>query len=341
MARWLINRNDTQFAVSGLAELQELARAGKLGAGDMIQPPGATDWLYASEIDELHEALAASAALEAELGGVGRGKGSAGRMALGAVLLTVIAGGGWFLYDVSQRLPDPNARLLDQLSFSEIVVTEDGAPFLDGPEATAPKRASLAGGTVLELLAKRGDYYRARPRTGGAEGWVRADEVLPMYRMGGGTVIEKYDPLFNPDRYLEVMNASWMQLPDQKDSSLSVFQFMLRNTSRYDITDLKIVATIKDAKGHQLETVEFPVEGIVPAQGHTMVGTLAPEPRSDAPRRLVTKITLEQLSEADPNIVLRYSDGVEVEMQTVEFHEASIDIAELRAVPDGEAPSRG
>ena len=62
MARWLVTRNDSQFAVGGLAELRDLAKAGRLAGGDMVQPPGASGWLYAVEIPELTDALSAMVA---------------------------------------------------------------------------------------------------------------------------------------------------------------------------------------------------------------------------------------------------------------------------------------
>src|SRR5215203_5436441 len=58
MARWLVTQGDQQFSAQDLAELKELAKSGKVGPGDMVQPPGATDWLYASELPELMGILA-------------------------------------------------------------------------------------------------------------------------------------------------------------------------------------------------------------------------------------------------------------------------------------------
>ena len=53
MARWLVTQGDHQFSANDLNELKELAKTGRVGAGDMVQPPGAADWLYASEVPEL------------------------------------------------------------------------------------------------------------------------------------------------------------------------------------------------------------------------------------------------------------------------------------------------
>ena len=55
MSRWLVTQGDHQFSAADLNELKDLARSGQIGAGDMVQPPGAADWLYASEVPELAE----------------------------------------------------------------------------------------------------------------------------------------------------------------------------------------------------------------------------------------------------------------------------------------------
>ncbi|MCB9681298.1 MAG: hypothetical protein H6733_07470 [Alphaproteobacteria bacterium] len=330
MARWLVNRNDTQFAVNGLSELRDMAIAGKLGPGDMIQPPGATDWLYAVEIDELKEHLQHHGGHGDDDLDVARGGGAA-RYALIALLLAVAAGGGAAMYSYSQQMSDTNVSLLDQISFSQLVVTGKGVSLVAEPDRSASTVGSVSDGTVLELLAKRGDFYKTRDDRTGATGWVPVDQVMPMYRIGGQDVMKEYDPLYNPDRYLVIQNAGWMQLPEQTEEQITVFQFMLRNQSDYDMTDLVMVARIKDAKGHELEQVEFKVDGIVPAHGVTMVGTLV-TPDSEE-RRLITQNTFDTMAAADPELRLEYNDGVEVKMQTADFTEASIDIVELRAVP--------
>ena len=67
MARWLVNQKDRQFAAQDLDELMSLAESGEVGPYDMIQPPGATDWLYVCEVDGLKE-LARDTAEEDEDG---------------------------------------------------------------------------------------------------------------------------------------------------------------------------------------------------------------------------------------------------------------------------------
>ena len=61
MSRWLVTQGDRQFSVEDLGELKKLAQSGKLSGGDMVQPPGATDWLYAAELPELKGLLSSTA----------------------------------------------------------------------------------------------------------------------------------------------------------------------------------------------------------------------------------------------------------------------------------------
>lgn len=336
MARWLVTKNDAQFAVGGLAELREMARTGRLSAGDMIQPPGASDWLYVSEIPELKEALNAQAAPDVDLDVPTRAGG--GTTILGAVALLVALAGGFYMYTASSRLPDVNRRLLGEggLSYSEMVVTAQGTRLLAEPSLNSAAITMVPNSGVLELLAKRHEFYHARVKDSGAEGWVVTSDVMPMYMVAGGDVMKEMDPLYNPDRYTMVENASWMQMPDQTAEGITLFQFMIRNDSQYDVTDLVMVATIKDAKGHELEKVEFAVDGVVPATQSTTVGMLAAEPvpgeKEPAPPRLLTNATFEAMAALDEALALRYTEGVEVRMTSEDFTEATIDIVELRAI---------
>ena len=163
---------------------------------------------------------------------------------------------------------------------------------------------------------------------------MRADHVIPAYAFASAKERENYDPLYNPDRYVFVKNSSWLQI-DQQNRNMTIFQFMLQNKSKFTMTDLVLVATIKDKSGKELETVEIPVEGVIPPHQSTMVGTLEAENKyaADAVNRTMTTTSFDEMAEDDEDLQLRWSPGVEVEMQEKGFSEANIDILELRAVP--------
>ena len=339
MARWVVNRNDTSFGVSDVAELCDLARKGALAAGDLVQPPGSTGWLYAQDVPDVRKALEARGPGVVDVPVVEAG-GSWGNVVVGAMMVIAILALGNYTWQRWQLIPDGTHTILGEggLSFSELVVTSSGIQLLSEPEARSGAVKELTKDTVLELLAKRGDFYKAREKTGGegaAQGWVAADKVLPVYLLGGGDVRNELDPLYNPDRYLEVANASWMQLPEARKRKVTVFQFLLSNTSDYDMTDLVMVARLKDSKGHEVNQVEFRVEGVVPGQDDTMVGTIV-DPKTEE-RRLITQVSFAAMAAQNPDLRLQYTEGVEVKMEQDEFNEASIDIVELRAIPkDGQ-----
>ena len=50
---WRITRGDQQFTVKDVAELKLMAAGSKIESNDLIQSPGGTEWLYATEVTEL------------------------------------------------------------------------------------------------------------------------------------------------------------------------------------------------------------------------------------------------------------------------------------------------
>jgi len=160
------------------------------------------------------------------------------------------------------------------------------------------------------------------------------DSVIPAYYFADSATRESYDPLYNPDRYVFVKNSSWMQLPDQRANNITIFQFMLQNKSKFPMSHIKLLATIKDKNDKQIERREIRVEGNVPKFDSVMVGTLSPpEDNPEGPKRLMTGSKYSKLAQADPSLALRWAEGVEVHMASEGFVEANIDLLEVRAVP--------
>lgn len=336
MSQWMITQGDQQFPVGGLADLKGMAERGELKAGDLIQPPGTTEWIYAAEVPQLASLFKHEDDAPAK-------RGPSLLLPLVAVALggVVLLFGGASLY-MAQHLPTGKEKMIGDggLAYSQMIVTSAGESLRAEADPKASTTVPLKKDEVLDLLAKRGDFYRARTLNG-AEGWIPEDAVIPMYQLAGAEVKHEYDPLYNPDRYIEVANANWQQLPpDRKrpDVRVTVFQFDLHNQSQYTMTDIVLQATVKDAKGSEVSKIEFEVEGEIPAQTTTLVGTLKPEEGDpEAKRRLLTNYTFSLMSEQDPELQLRYVDGVEVEFGEEEFTNANIDIIEIRSVPDEQA----
>ena len=331
MSSWLVQQGDRNFAAQDLDELKRLARSGELAGSDMVQPPGAADWLYASEVPELQGVLQ-SGTSSPDFDDEPLPQRSP--MPLVALFLALIVVGGRAAWYYANELPEKGELDLlgaNGLALTEVLVTQENAPLYAKPDGASI--GTMEKDTSAAILGKRGEWYHLRSTTG-TEGYARVDSVVPAYFFADKDTRLDYDPLYNPDKYISVKNASWLQL-DEKNQNLTIFQFMIHNQSKFVMTDLVLAATIKDKTGKELELVEISVEGSIPSHEAVMVGTLQPEDLDDIEdRRLLTTELFKELVEEDEELNLRWSDGVEVEMHTSGFTEANIDILEVRAVPN-------
>lgn len=335
MPRWLVTQGDRQFAAKDLNELKQLAADGKVGPGDMVQPPGAADWLYASELPELKRLLAPSAASDIDdtFDDLPHRERNWGLIA--ALLLAVVIAGGLGMYHFAAKIRNSDLRLLgDQgLQLTEMLVTASPSAIIHkDPDANSPSVGSAPKDAKVQLIAKRGPWYQIEVEEG-TRGWVKVDDVVPAYLFADEKTRREYDPIYNPDRYVFVKNASWMELPDPTRKNVTVFQFLLQNQSKFEMTDLKLLATIKDKNDKVLEKKEIAIEGSIPPFEGTMAGTLAPAKGDDAPPRLMTEALFNKLAKNDEDMQLRWSWGIEVPMDSEGFVEAKVDLLQVRAVP--------
>lgn len=335
MAQWIIQRGDQQFPARDLGELRQMAASGRLSEADLIQPPGAVDWLYASEIPELKGHFRKSNSFDdADYAPPPPEKS---KLPIVLALFALLAGGVGAAWYFAGRIPDKDQLELlgdNALALTELLVTQADAPVYDRPDGSTT--AKLAKNTEVSMLGKRGLWYHVKTDAG-VDGYVRAEHVIPGYYFADSYTKDDLDPLYNPDRYVFVKNSSWLQL-DQHNEKLTVFQFLLQNKSKFVMTDVVLTATIKDKGGRVLEQVEIPLEGSIPRYEAVSVGTLAPEKRGD-PKRIMTSSMFNLLSQSDADLSLNWSDGVEVVMKNSGFEEANIELVEVRAVPD-EAESK-
>jgi hypothetical protein len=331
MARWLVTQVDRQFSASDLEELKTLASRGELGRGDMIQPPGASDWLYAVELPELKGLLPPAAMADDDFD-IPRSKVPTALLVL--VFLLMSAGGAYSIYHYAVGIKTTSLELLEEMALTEMLVTAEGVSIRSGPEAGTSVVGSVAKDETVQLFAKRNDFYRIRTNTG-AEGWVQVDQVVPAYFFTDAETREDYDPLYNPDNYVFVKNASWMQTPDQRADNRTLFNFQLQNKSKFDMENIVLSATIKDTNGKVLETAEIAIEGKLKRFEAAMVGTLNPDRRADPdgePRRL-TETSFQEMLKEDPSLQERWIDSIEVTLGSDTFEQASVDLLEVRAIP--------
>jgi uncharacterized protein YgiM (DUF1202 family) len=332
MAGWLVTQGDRQFQAKDLGELKQLAASGELGPGDMVQPPGASDWLYASELDDLKELFPSQATTTLDDDWEMPKRSRTPVIVVLAVLAVAGAFGIWHLYGERPTAADLDLFGPNGLQLNEMLVTKDATVRAE-PSDSATAVEKVKNGDTVQLVAKRNDWYTVTTGSG-KSGYLDVHHVIPAYAFADNSVKQAYDPIYNPDRYVLVKNSSWMQLPDQRELNTTLFQFLLQNTSKFDMTSLILVATIKDKNDRLLEKKEIKVEGAVPKFDSVMVGTLMPpEDDPEGPRRLMTEALFRQLSAKDPSLSLRWSEGVEVHMKSEGFVEANIDLLEVRAVP--------
>jgi len=332
MAGWLVTQGDRQFQAQDLGELKKLAAAGDLGPGDMVQPPGASDWLYASEIDDLSGLFTDGAGVDIDDDWDMPQKSRVPAIIILALVAVAGAFGIWHF--IGERPSAADLELLgpNGLQLNEMLVTQDST-VRGEPSDSAAAVTTVKNGDTVQLLAKRKDWYTIKTSEG-KSGYLGVKSVIPAYIFSDNATKEAYDPFYNPDSYVFVKNSSWMQLPDQRELNITLFQFLLQNTSKFEMSGLTLVATIKDKNDRVLERKEIKVEGSIPRYDAVMVGTLSPpEDDPEGPKRLMTASMFSELAAKDPSLSMRWAEGVEVHMKSEGFVEANIDLLEVRAVP--------
>lgn len=329
-AKWLVNQKDHQHAFDKLDELVALAKSGELVAGDLVQPPGASDWVYANEVPELKSLVQDNVS----------GMSDSSRMAMmlglaGFFVLLILVGGataGWAYL----QLPDGTDTIIGGekgLAWNQMVVTVADAPLRGAADGNAATVATLPKESVVEVLGKQNGLWQVKTAAG-QEGFLALEAGLPIYQFGPTSVQEQYDPLYNPDKYVQIGNAAWNLA--EKSETKTVFKFMVTNAARHKMTGLVLAAAVKDDKGTEIDRREFAVEGDIPAggdvTGQTFVGVLLSDDKTAAPR-VLTEATFLELAKTDPALQTKWSEGVEFEMKTKEFSAATIDIVKVQAVP--------
>ena len=343
MSRWMVNVRGQSFSASSMDELRSLAKKGDLGGGDIVQPPGASEWLYAVEIPELKASLRPDSS-DLDIPDATTGMSPMVKGVL-AGLMALVATGVWgYAISLKNALPkrDEPLTLLDEsgargLSFREVLVTSPMAVLKAEPDAASADITPMKKDDKATLLAKRGGWYKLN--YGGKEGYAPVDTVVAAYFFTDDETKLNYDPLYNPDKYVFVANASWTLPADKAKKGLSEMSAMLQNDSKFPMTDIKVVATLKDAAGQVMTQKEITVEGTIAPNHSDMLGTLSPAKgdKTTPPRVLFTS-DFEKMVAEDPSVGDRWMDGVEVQVGDDTTSEASVTIVEVRAVPPEDAP---
>lgn len=347
MGHWVVNQGNHQFNTSGLEELQKLAARGDLDAGDLIQPDGAEDWLYACEIPELGKMKSSVLDDEEDRELAGNRSGSGSMLWAGIWGLGLIVGAGaslWFAVPFMDRLEADDQRISGEegsLGYEQLISLQSQSIFAE-PDANSAVVGTVAKDDRVDLLAKRGQFYKVG-LAGGKSGWASVRDMLPGYRLGGEDANDKYDPLYNPDQYTRVVSASWLGVEGE---DTAIFNVMVENISDYAMDDVKLSVVIKDSAGAELSREEFSVAGPFEAKESTMVGTLNPpeeeikaaEKAGEEPpagvfmaAQAFGKLVEPLPPEEQDQMYNRWLDGIELGVQE-EFVGATVRVEELRAI---------
>lgn len=264
---WRITRGDEQFQAKDVAELKLLAIGGKIQPGDLVQPPGRSDWLYATEVPELDGLIKAPQLDDDDEWQKRRTPNNALRIIALLVGVGVIAGGFYGLYWVYQNRPDPNASSLfgehdKALNPLEALATEHAA-LLKSPDSSAASIGSVEKDDRVMLVRKLGDFYEVTA-SDGTTGWLGTGQVIPGYKFDQ-SLSDKYDPLFNPDTYLQLVNYSWTPSgEDDEPETLTNMLFELRNPTDYGMTGVMLRVSFKDGSDNTIDVKNIEVPRLLP-----------------------------------------------------------------------------
>jgi hypothetical protein len=269
---WRITRGDQQFTVKDVAELKLMAVGGKIHASDLIQPPGGTDWLYATEVPELKGLIKIKAPDDDD------DEWSPRRALLPMKLLRVISGllfvgivvmGFFALWIMYQGAPSAEDYSLfgeheGALSPLDALATES-ANLLAEPDSRSSKVGVVEKDDRVALIRKLGDFYEVETQDR-KTGWVGIAQVIPGY-LFDQTMADKYDPLFNPDTYLMLANYAWTPVGEEDlPETLTEMQFQLDNPTEYGMQGVILKITFYDSGDRVLDVKNFEVPRLVPPQ---------------------------------------------------------------------------
>jgi hypothetical protein len=333
VSHWIVNIRGRQQSAATMDDVRTLARNGDLGPGDLVQPPGARDWIYASEVPEFAAVLRPSS----ETPGMNTAPTNTARNAiLGAVL--GIAGVGAWMWALDVRSTIPTASDLSLTDGPQALPLEEAIVSVDSTTVTAEPSgggevAKLERNATVKLLGKKGLAWNVE--VDGKPGWVSANDVIPGWYFRE-TERETYMPLYNPLQYIKVENAAAESGPDTP-KGMAKFAFMFGNDSAYTMRGLKVELTLKDAStGRQIETRELVVTGDLRAKRSEMVATLLPKKGADPKEgTLVTDAELERMMVGDPDARDRVMDGAYLPLpEGVAVADIGVSVKITEIVPD-------
>lgn len=274
---WRITRGDQQFIAKDMAELKIWAASGKVQPDDLIQRPGEADWIYAAELAELDGLIRGTSGGGPDEADFQKQKSekTLRQIVLIVTGIGVVIAFGVMLYVM---MNPPNTEDKDiktgtyALAARDALVTKD-CPLRSGPNASASAVTNLEKDERISLVGKHGDYYEVRNK-GGQQGFIALDDLLPGYYLDKKEY-KKWDPMFNPDRYMDPSISDWQVVMDdfkpQDVEHMTILSFTISNTCQYDMEHIVLLVHFYDSTdaetGREVKVEEVTLEEVVPAHG--------------------------------------------------------------------------
>lgn len=341
MARWLVNQKDRQFAAQDMDELKRLAESGEVGPYDMIQPPGATDWLYVCEVDGLKE-LAKDTAEEDE--DISFRKKRKFPIPLPLVLIGIAGGFGYLTYKNYQAYQAVDGKRVygDGIALSELVVLADNTPVLSEPNGTAAgslnkeEIVGLRGKRIVHTENEGKEYWYEVELPNGATGFVGAEGLAAGFYLADSRTKGKYEQLYNPDQFIDVANTAWTRL-DPDNPEHTTLGLMVTNNSIFDMTDLVVLTTLSDKSGKVVQENELAVSGLIPAKDTVWIGMLSPSAASEEEPLFITDHHWkEELADNEDYSDWTFSETINMLVEETGAISGRIELIQMRSIEDPE-----
>lgn len=313
---WHVWKDDDQrFVISDLKQLRELARQGQISAQDLVQPDGATDWLYAFEVPGIGELPSA----QSDISFSAQKKSSPVTAVIGIMAALGAFYFGYQAYSTWLEIPsESDLQIIGESGLHpDEALTTGTTRVLNEPDGSSI--GTLDANTKVKLLEKQKDIFKVDSPKG--IGWISMYDLAPAYLMADAITRDQYDSRFNTYRKIEVRNPSWERA--ERGSDITNLSLSLQNLSPFPVQKIIIHVSLSDSAGNSLKK-EVAVTGIIKESDTDKIGTL--RGLDDEPDRILTRSELRKLKKDDPDIVDRWVEIVEIPLGNKQFVQPSIEI---------------
>jgi|GEM_PF-4599046 len=290
MARWLVNQQDRQFAAQDMEELKSLVQSGEIGAYDMLQPPGATDWLYICEVDGLKELVQQAADDDDD---IYFRKGWKLPIPLPLILFMIAVVSGYYAYQNYNTLESYKGSTIygDSFNYSQLLVVENNTLVYSKAEGKKSidslKQGQLVAVKGKRWIHKKGDEYAkwyeiSLSEDGtGPTGFVAADDVIPGYFLDHTEKLDIYTELYDPIE--KIRQSGFAQVANPDEPGHLVMNYGIDHGNRFALTDIIVELTFLDKSGKQVvQPRELKILGSIDAKSRDFIGTLKASEKSKA-----------------------------------------------------------